>query len=527
MDVRCEKCRTEYEVDEALIKPGGTAVRCTNCGLIFKIRRPPQRKGPPPPPPAKRRNDDPAWWVRLENGEKRLCSGAAELQQWIAAGEVHRQSLISKSGDVWTSLGGIPELAQLFERADELRDQERLAAEALPAPEKPRVESPADEDHHLPSEPVVQTSEPDAHGSIRNDVNVGRLIEQYRIVKLLGKGGMGAVYLGVHDILKTRVAVKFMSRDLIHRYDSIEAFRREATSAVRIEHPNVVRVLSVGVAEPCDPYLIMEYLEGETLQLRLGRGPLSASEARAIFSRVADAVQAVHQANVIHRDIKPQNIMVNDRGGTLRVTLLDFGLAKVAKNDAGELSTTNAEQGTMNFMAPEQLGTKVTFGADVWGFAATIYYALTRSSLFDVGDDDHIVIALKQRTPIPLGVRKPNADRDLERALEACFARSPSERPPTIAAAWEAIDRGLAQQQIIEANDPTSSLRGGDIRDAMAVLARDLAGPGQRPTDRNGNLDVTQPARGQEVSEPVRRVVRYVGFAIVIAAITKLIVTMA
>src|SRR5262245_5679598 len=190
-----------------------------------------------------------------------------------------------------------------------------------------------------------------------------RLLEKalspsYTLVKRLGSGGMGAVYLARDPVLKRLVAVKVMAPMLAADADARARFEREAQSVASISHPNVVSVYSVGELENGVPYLVMQYIEGETMAERLQKdGPLDARSAKRVLGEVSSALAAAHRKGIIHRDIKPANILWDEDTGRAMVT--DFGIAAVLERgderEAVKITHTGTAIGTPAYMSPEQL----------------------------------------------------------------------------------------------------------------------------------------------------------------------------
>jgi serine/threonine protein kinase len=253
-----------------------------------------------------------------------------------------------------------------------------------------------------------------------------------RLVRLLGQGGMGSVWVADHLTLKTEVAVKFLLADLVRSNPAMLArFEREASAAAQIKSPHVVATFDYGVVEDGTPYIVMELLDGESLSERVARtGPLSASETGQVLTQVAKALRKAHQLGIVHRDIKPDNLFLVDSGALgpdgqpiaedLFVKVLDFGIAKQA--EATDITHTGAMFGTPRFMSPEQLlnSKGVDFHADLWALAVVACWALTDRPPFDGETLAGISMAVCQGVFTPPSQLTPG----LAPSLDAWFARA-------------------------------------------------------------------------------------------------------
>ena len=186
----------------------------------------------------------------------------------------------------------------------------------------------------------------------------GALLDgRYRIVRLLGEGGMGSVYLASHVGLGRDVAIKFLHAELVSRDEVVGRFYREAQAAAAIRHKNIIEVFDVGVSPQGEPFLVMEYLEGESLAGLLKRaGPLNLGAACAVMEPVLQALHAAHRKGIIHRDLKPDNIfLAYQQGEPPVVKIIDFGISKFAQGEFDKWRTkTGSVMGTPAYMSPEQ-----------------------------------------------------------------------------------------------------------------------------------------------------------------------------
>lgn len=266
----------------------------------------------------------------------------------------------------------------------------------------------------------------------RDEVLGGR----YRVISLLGRGGMGVVYRVEQIFLGKELALKTIDRHLMSDI-TVRRFQAEARAAFAVDHPNLVAVHDFGLFEDQTPFLVMEIVQGETLGDRLKNGPLSVDEAIPIFVQVCFGLAHAHEHGVIHRDIKPNNIMLLDdvpEGIDTGVKILDFGIAKLAQREGGEiqaLTRTGEIFGSPLYMSPEQcLGTKVDHRADIYSLGCVLYESLTGTPPF-VGENALATMMLHQTAPIPtLKEVPPNKHYppELERLVQLMLAKNPDDR---------------------------------------------------------------------------------------------------
>jgi hypothetical protein len=257
---------------------------------------------------------------------------------------------------------------------------------------------------------------------------------KYRLGRQLGSGGMGTVYEAVNTWTGRRVAIKLMQPDIVEDREAVERFQREARSATRVAHPNIVEVLDLGHDADGTLFMVQEYLTGETLRQRLDtRGKLPVDEALAIVRAVVDALVSAHEAGVLHRDIKPENIFLTEAG----VKLIDFGVCK-AIGEADLLSLTGRGRmlGTPHYMSPEQLRADESDGrSDVWAVGVVLFEVLAGERPFK-GKTAGELSAKILSEPIP---RLPSRGA-LAAIVERAMARDRERRYPTMRALRAALD---------------------------------------------------------------------------------------
>lgn len=262
---------------------------------------------------------------------------------------------------------------------------------------------------------------------------------RYRVERLLGRGGMGAVYLAHDEVLADLVALKIVSPAWAHDpHEMAKRFRQEASAARKVSSPNVIRIHDLGEAEGGLLYISMEYFSGKTLaEILSARGTIDTSEGRDILQQICDGLTAAHDVGVIHRDLKPQNVLVGERSA---VKLIDFGLAK-ASSMAG-LTTTGMLLGTPHYMSPEQIrGREVDARSDIYSLGALIYHALLGRPPFDGDTPIAVTFAhLSEEPTAPKALRK-SLSNELNDAILAALAKAPHDRPQSVKELRVALDR--------------------------------------------------------------------------------------
>ena len=303
-----------------------------------------------------------------------------------------------------------------------------------------------------------QTMDPD-------DPLIGKELGRCTIQRKLGQGGMGAVYLAQHPGLNRAVAIKVLPGDLAHSPEFKERFIREARLAARLEHPNVVQVHDVGHEQGLH-FIAMQYVEGKSLDAILReRKKLTVAEALSTTKRVAAALAAAAKLGIVHRDIKPHNILIS-KDGVVKVA--DFGLAK--DEDANRsISEPGVVMGTPHYMAPEQAkGEKVDPRGDLYSLGATLYHMLTGRRLFDGGSP--VSIVMKQASaeePIPARTLEPSIPEPVAALLARLLQKDPAKRFQTADELIRALD-ALKQ--------PATTVAASPPKRKAAMIALPIAG---------------------------------------------------
>ncbi|HUG53594.1 MAG TPA: protein kinase [Vicinamibacteria bacterium] len=310
---------------------------------------------------------------------------------------------------------------------------------------------------------------------------------QYRVLRLLGRGGMGSVYLAREEALERLVAIKVLRPDLAPTPEGRERFRREARTAAQLTHPSIVPLLGFGEADGL-LYLVMGYVRGEPLSARMRReGRLGADEARRVVADVAEALDHAHRKGVVHRDVKPDNILIEDETG--RALLTDFGVAK--HWTAGQAMTaTGVVVGTPQYMSPEQaLGQGPVDGrSDLYSLGLVAYAALTGRPAFEGGSTEDVLRRRLGTEPRRLREAAPDVSEDLSEAVARCLRRDPAARWPDARGLREAVlPSGLEGERLPEPLDTLDGIvpLAIPVLVVLALIACTLLG-----SDRPGVLAV-------------------------------------
>src|SRR6202162_1889676 len=265
----------------------------------------------------------------------------------------------------------------------------------------------------------------------------GKPLGPYEILTAIGAGGMGEVYRARDTRLDRIVAIKVLPAHLADRPELRERFEREARTIASLNHPHICTLHDIGQQDGTD-YLVMEFLEGETLAQRLLKGPLPIQQVLQFAIEIADALDKAHRKGVTHRDLKPGNIMITKSG----TKLLDFGLAKLKQEAApadvplSELPTANDPLtaqgtilGTLQYMAPEQLeGKEVDARTDIFSFGAVVYEMATGKKAFDGKTQASLIAKILEIDPPPISSLRPMTPPALDRVVKKCLAKEPEKR---------------------------------------------------------------------------------------------------
>jgi serine/threonine protein kinase len=267
---------------------------------------------------------------------------------------------------------------------------------------------------------------------------IGQTISHYRIIEKLGRGGMGEVYLAEDLRLSRKVAIKFLPADVATDERARQRLLREAKTAATLDHPNICAIYEVG-EDNSHSFIVLQYIEGETLAARLKRQPLELREALAIAAQVAEALSEAHARGIIHRDIKPENIMLTSRG---QVKVLDFGLAKmlrdpgILESDAqtgSMLSMPGVVMGTVPYMSPEQVrGEELDGRSDIFSFGTVLYEVFSGRRPFEARSTAEVISAILTTEPPPISHSGLPVGGGEDRLIRKCLEKDAGRRYQTM-----------------------------------------------------------------------------------------------
>jgi serine/threonine-protein kinase len=257
------------------------------------------------------------------------------------------------------------------------------------------------------------------------------LSSKYQIVRVIGEGGMGIVYEGVHQRLGQRVAIKTLSPSHKSDREACLRFEREARAAAKLKSKYIAKVTDVDALPDGTPYMVMEYLDGRDLGAELAqRGRLPIAEAVGFVLQACAAMAEAHGRGIIHRDLKPENLFLCDDTVPRTVKVLDFGISKIVDQDEARMTTTGATLGTPLYMSPEQIRAVRTIDArsDIWSLAVIAYEAIAGQPPFEGGGATAVVAAITADEPVPLRKRCREVSQDLSDAVARALQKRPADR---------------------------------------------------------------------------------------------------
>jgi serine/threonine protein kinase len=279
-------------------------------------------------------------------------------------------------------------------------------------------------------------------------LQVGQLFGNYQIVRLLGEGGFGEVYLAENPLIERRAAVKVLHVALTQNIELVRRFLNEARAASAIRHPNIVEVFDAGITPEGAPYILMEFLDGISLQKRLADvGRLDIPQTLEIANQTASALVAAHDAGIVHRDLKPENLfLIPDRAAPSgeRVKVLDFGIAKIkhSGNTGGTVRTqTGLIMGSPAYMSPEQCkdSADVDLRSDIYSFAIILYEMLAGRTPYLAPNGTELLVMHLTETPRPLREFAPAVPIEVESAISRALSRTREDRFDSMTSFMEAL----------------------------------------------------------------------------------------
>ena len=302
------------------------------------------------------------------------------------------------------------------------------------------------------------------------------VVGAYRLTTLLGRGGMGEVWLGEHVMLGRRAAVKLLHNQFSSQPEIVTRFFNEARAATAIADPGIVQIYDFGQRPDGSVYIVMELLDGEPLDRRLAsRGSLGIAESLRLVRQVASSLGAAHACGIVHRDLKPENIFVvrdPEVAGGERTKLLDFGIAKLAGDDIGVHTKTSILMGTPAFMSPEQCrgAGQVDQRTDIYSLGCVMFQLITGRPPFDGDAPGELIVShLRETPPAPSTIVRA-VPAVVDRLIASCLAKDPAARPANGTELASAIDVALACVEVAGAS--LVSLRGPSTRHAVPRMPR-------------------------------------------------------
>jgi CheY-like chemotaxis protein len=306
-----------------------------------------------------------------------------------------------------------------------------------------------------------------------DDPRLGTVIAGYRIEGRIGRGGMGVVYRAQHLNLQRRAAIKIIAPDLAESEGFRERFTREARIAAALQHPNIVTVYDAGEVEGL-LYLAMQYIEGQDLAAILrADGRLRPYRAIDVCRQVASALDAAHAMGLIHRDVKPANVLIEGRNAFLT----DFGLTKRMEGTHAQLTRAGDVVGTIHYVAPEQIeGRRVSARSDVYSLGCLLYHCLSGQVPFALETDVAVIYAHLSEEPPRLSELRPELPEGLDAVMAKALDKSPDRRFPScgdmISAARAVIDAAGPLSETIPPRPSGVMASNPEIRDAAAAARR-------------------------------------------------------
>jgi serine/threonine-protein kinase len=344
------------------------------------------------------------------------------------------------------------------------------AVELCPATGKPVARS----GKRSPSDPVPVASQPKTPAPAETPPVV--LGGRYRLMHVLGEGGMGTVWAAEHQLLKKTVAVKLLLPQQLHGA-ARKRFEREARMAGSIGHPSIVKVFDLGHRDDGAPYLVMEYLRGESLADRVATyGALGVAECVTIMTQVLGGLAAAHDKGIIHRDLKPDNVfLARQDDGSTRAKLLDFGVSKSLDENTLALTRTGAVIGTPYYLSPEQArgDQDIDHRVDIWAAGVVLYEMLTGTLPFTADNYNALLVKILTNTAAPPTRVRPGIPLEMENVVLRAMEQDRDKRFPSAQAMLDALARVPLSGHPSGAQAASTGRRGRVSRDALTATDDD------------------------------------------------------
>lgn len=304
-------------------------------------------------------------------------------------------------------------------------------------------------DHNHPAEELCRAINEPSLAQRVDDSLIGQTLgEKYRIEEEIGAGGMCLVYRATQTLIGKTVALKVLRPQLAVDQDIVRRFEQEATALGRLHHPHAINVFDFGFTPQGSPFLVMDFIEGQTLKEILRQeGPLPIARMNKLLGQICGALQAAHAEGIIHRDIKPDNILISEADGEDWVTVVDFGVAKIQEdiNQRAALTGAGIIIGTPRYMSPEQSeGKTIDHRSDIYSLGVVLYEMLTGEAPFNDDSSTRLLIKHLTEMPPPLSEKRPDLPAEIEAIVMCTLAKDPDERPASALELSEAFEQAVA-----------------------------------------------------------------------------------
>ncbi len=304
-------------------------------------------------------------------------------------------------------------------------------------------------DHDHPAEELCHSINEHSLAKHEDDSLIGQILgEKYRIEEEIGAGGMCLVYRATQTLIGKTVALKVLRPQLAVDQDIVRRFEQEATALGRLHHPHAINVFDFGFTPQGSPFLVMDFIGGQTLTETLRQaGPLPVAHANKLLGQICGALQAAHAEGIIHRDIKPDNLLISEADGEDWVTVVDFGVAKIQEdiNQKAALTGAGIIIGTPRYMSPEQSeGKAIDLRSDIYSLGVVLYEMLAGEAPFNDDSSTRLLIKHLTELPPPLREKRPEISAQIEAIVMSALAKDPNERPASALELSEAFERATS-----------------------------------------------------------------------------------